>query len=439
MDDLVSLCKRRGFLYQGSEIYGGLSGTWDFGPLGIQLKRNLTDLWWRMFVEQRPDIYGLESSIIMNSQVWKASGHLDGFVDLVVEDTATKQRYRADHLLEEQGIEIDDFSPERIGQLIEENGLKSPAGNPLSTPQRFNMMFKTQIGASDTQAQDAYLRPETAQGIFVNFKNVVDSCQPDLPFGIAQIGKSFRNEISPRDFVFRAREFEQMEIEYFCRLEDWQEVFEDFRLKTYDWLELIGLPRALVSELEVPESERAHYSQRTVDFMFEFPFGKKELYGLAYRGDYDLKQHQRLSGKSLEYVDKRTQAKFLPVCIEPSFGVERTILALLQSAWREDTGNKRTYLALKPEIAPYRYAVSPLVANKPELVGKAREIFRILQAKYGRVVWDDHSNIGKRYRRQDEIGTPWCVTVDFQTLEDGTVTRRERDTLEQSRQAVADL
>ncbi len=439
LDDLVSLCKRRGFLYPGSEIYGGLSGTWDFGPLGVQLKRNIADLWWRMFVEKRTDIYGLDSAIIMNPQVWRASGHLDGFVDLVVEDVVTKERHRADHLLEEKGIKITDFSLQNIERLIKEHELKSPAGNQLSVPSRFNMMFQTQIGVDDAQSQTVYLRPETAQGIFVNFKNIVDSFQPDLPFGIAQIGKSFRNEISPRDFVFRTREFEQMEIEYFCRQDAWQEVFERFRQQFYEWFDLIGISADLISELEVPKSERAHYSQRTIDFLFEFPFGKKELYGLAYRGDYDLRQHQKLSNKNLEYVDKHTQEKFLPVCIEPSFGVERTILALIQSVYRRDDANQRVYLAFPPAVAPHKYAVSPLVANKPDLVKKARQIFQILQAKYGRVVWDDHSNIGKRYRRQDEIGTPWCIVIDFQTLEDETVTRRDRDTLEQVRVKFSEL
>ena len=285
MDDLVSLCKRRGFLYQGSEIYGGLSGIWDFGPLGVQLKRNLLDLWWRMFVEQRADIYGLDSAIMMNPKVWQASGHLDGFVDMVVEDKLTGQRYRADHLLEDKGVEINDFSLSNIEALLDKHQIKSPNGNPLSPPKNFNMMFETKIGADGEGAQSVYLRPETAQGIFVNFKNIIDSFQPDLPFGIAQIGKSFRNEISPRDFIFRTREFEQMEIEYFCRQEDWQSVFEDFRKKFYEWFDAIGLVKELISELEVPESERAHYSQRTIDFEFEFPFGKKRALriGLPWR------------------------------------------------------------------------------------------------------------------------------------------------------------
>ena len=439
LEELISLCKRRGFLYQGSEIYGGLAGTWDWGPLGVQLKRNLQREWWRTFVEQRADIYGLESAILMNAQVWRASGHLDGFADLVVEDTVTGERLRVDHLLEEQGIETTELNAATADSLIKKHRLKSPQGNPLAAAKPFNMMFETRIGADAGQSQATYLRPETAQGIFVNFKNVVDSFQPDLPFGIAQMGKSFRNEISPRDFVFRSREFEQMEIEYFCHPTDWQKVFEELRREAYSWFEGVGLDAELISEIDVPKDQRAHYSQKTIDLEFEFAFGKKELFGLAYRGDYDLKQHQALSGKNLEYIDKRTREKFLPVCVEPSFGMERTILALLQSVYRHDEKNERVFLAFPPQIAPCQYAVSPLVANKPELVAKARQVFDLLQAKHGRVVWDDHSNIGKRYRRQDEIGTPWCVVIDFQTLEDGTVTRRDRDTLEQVRQPIEQI
>ena len=439
LEELISLCKRRGFLYQGSEIYGGLAGTWDWGPLGVQLKRNLQQEWWRTFVEQRADIYGLESAILMNSQVWQASGHLDGFADLVVEDTVTGQRWRVDHLLEGQGIETTELDVAVADALIKKHNLKSPQGNPLSAAKPFNMMFETRIGADAGQAQATYLRPETAQGIFVNFKNVIDSFQPDLPFGIAQMGKSFRNEISPRDFIFRSREFEQMEIEYFCHQKDWQKAFEELRREAYRWFEDIGLDMALISEIDVPEDQRAHYSQKTIDLEFEFAFGKKELFGLAYRGDFDLKQHQALSGKNLEYIDKRTQEKFLPVCVEPSFGMERTVLALLQSVYRRDDKNGRVFLAFPPQIAPCQYAVSPLVVNKPELVAKARQVFDLLQARHGRVIWDAHSNIGKRYRRQDEIGTPWCIVIDFQTLEDGTVTRRDRDSLEQVRQPIEQI
>ena len=436
LEELVSLAKRRGFVYQGSEIYGGLAGVWDYGPLGAQLKKNLIDSFWRTFVEKRSDIYGLDSSILMHPKVWQASGHLKNFVDPLVEDKKTGQRFRADHLLEAAGLKAA-TDPEEIEALIETHDLKSPEGNPLSLPSQFNLMFATQVGAQ--QDLKTYLRPETAQGIFVNFKNILDTFRPDLPFGIAQVGKAFRNEISPRDFLFRAREFEQLEIEYFCRVKDWEDVFANFQAEIPAWFSEIGLNADLLSELEISAEERAHYSQRTIDFEFAFPFGRKELCGLAYRGDYDLRQQQNLSGKNLAYIDKKTQEKMLPVCIEPSLGVDRLFLALLQSAYRRDSKNERTYLAFKPEIAPVQYAVSPLLSNKSELVAKARQVWSLMQEKYGRVAWDDHGNIGKRYRRQDEIGTPWCVVIDFQTLEDNTVTRRHRDTLDQLRVEINKL
>ncbi|MCY3804632.1 MAG: glycine--tRNA ligase [Candidatus Saccharibacteria bacterium] len=439
LEDIVSLCKRRGFLYQGSEIYGGLSGTWDLGPLGVQLKRNILQSWWQTFVEKRSDIYGLDSAILMNPQVWQASGHLEGFVDPIVKDQVTKIDYRADHLLEDQGFEVEGLNLKELQSLIDDNQIKSPDSNPLSRLNQFNLMFQTRIGAQDERAQTVYLRPETAQGIFVNFKNLIDSFQPDLPFGIAQIGKAFRNEISPRDFVFRSREFEMLEIEYFCPPAQWQTIFDQIKIDLNDWLVSLGISLDSLTELEVPESERAHYSQRTIDMQFAFPFGEKELYGLAYRGDYDLRQHQDLSGKSLEYIDKKTQSKFLPVCIEPSIGVERLLLAVLQSAYKVDKENKRVYLALPAGLAPIKYAVSPLVNNKADLITKALTIFKNLQAKYGCVVWDDHGNIGKRYRRQDEVGTPACIVIDFQTLEDDTVTVRSRDDLQQKRLKISAL
>lgn len=440
LEDISSLCKRRGFFYPGSDIYGGLAGTWDYGPLGTQLKRNIQTAWWQMFVEQRDDVYGIDTAILMNSSVWRASGHTGaGFTDLLVEDTTTKKRYRADHLLEEKGIDVSDSSLEQITDLIEQHGLKSPDNNKLSCPKNFNLLFETNIGATDDSASKIYMRPETAQGMFINFRNVVDSLQPDLPFGLAQIGKSFRNEISPRDFLFRLREFEQMEIEYFCRQQDWQEQFEHWRQAIYRWLDLVGINCKLVSELDVPESDRAHYSRKTIDFEFDFPFGKKELYGLAYRTDYDLRNHQEHSSKSLEYITKDTHEKLIPHCIEPTFGVERTILAILCSVYKEDSKNNRAYLALPESIAPVLYCVSPLLKNKTELVQKAQAVYKVLQSKYGRVMWDDDGNIGKRYRRQDEIGTPWCIVVDFDTLEDGTVTIRHRDTLKQTRVAPGDI
>ena len=442
MEDIISLCKRRGFIYQGSDVYGGLSGTWDYGPLGVQLKRNIMNLWWRMFVDERDDIYGVDAAILMNPKVWKASGHVDTFVDPLCEDTVNHRRYRTDHILKDNRVDADGLTMEQMDEVIAEKGIKSPDGNPLSKSRTFNMMFKTSVGATESEDSVAYLRPETAQGIFTNFKNVVDSFYPDLPFGIAQQGKAFRNEIAPRDFVFRSREFEQMEIEYFVNPENWQEAFDELLKSTHEFLEALGLDPRNIHELDVPAEDRAHYSKKTIDIEYDFPIGKEELMGIAYRTDFDLMNIQRVSGKSMEYTIKGTNEKFVPHVIEPSFGVERALMAVLSSAYREDeqNGSKRVYLALPEHLAPVKFAVSPLLKNKPELVEKAREIYANLSKKNpGRVMWDDNGNIGKRYRRQDEIGTPHCVVVDFQTLEDDTVTVRERDTTEQRRVKVEEL
>ena len=442
MEDIISLCKRRGFIYQGSDVYGGLSGTWDYGPLGVQLKRNIMNLWWRMFVDERDDIYGVDAAILMNPKVWKASGHVDTFVDPLCEDTVNHRRYRTDHILKDNGVDADGLTMEQMDEVIAEKGIKSPDGNPLSKSRTFNMMFKTSVGATESEDSVAYLRPETAQGIFTNFKNVVDSFYPDLPFGIAQQGKAFRNEIAPRDFVFRSREFEQMEIEYFVNPENWQEAFDELLKSTHEFLEALGLDPRNIHELDVPAEDRAHYSKKTIDIEYDFPIGKEELMGIAYRTDFDLMNIQRVSGKSMEYTIKGTNEKFVPHVIEPSFGVERALMAVLSSAYREDeqNGSKRVYLALPEHLAPVKFAVSPLLKNKPELVERAREIYANLSKKNpGRVMWDDNGNIGKRYRRQDEIGTPHCVVVDFQTLEDDTVTVRERDTTEQRRVRTEEL
>ncbi len=423
MEDIVSLCKRRGFIYQGSEIYGGLSGTWDYGPLGVTLKRNIMKLWWDMFVDDRDDMFGVDAAILMNQKVWQASGHVDTFTDPLVECGNCKGRFRAD--------KIDLSKCPSCGQK-----------DAFSEPRQFNMMFKTNVGPVDDESSISYLRPETAQGIFTNFKNVVDGFYPDLPFGIGQQGKAFRNEISPRDFVFRSREFEQMEIEYFVQPDKWEEAFEAWRKAVWDWCEALGLPRESVHELEVPENDRAHYSKRTIDFEFDFPIGREELLGLAYRTDFDLKNIQDNSSKSQEYTIKGTTDKFIPHVIEPSFGLERAIMAVLTAAYTEDevNGEKRIYLKLPEHLAPVKFAVSPLLKNKPELVEKAREVYSALKKKHGAVIWDDNGNIGKRYRRQDEIGTPYCVVIDFETLEgDGTVTIRDRDTTEQKRISIDDL
>ena len=442
METLVSLCKRRGFIYQGSDVYGGLSGTWDYGPLGVALKRNIMNLWWRRFVDERDDMYGVDAAILMNQKVWKASGHVDTFVDPLCEDTVNHRRYRTDHILKDNGVDADGMTMEQMDAVIAERGIKSPDGNPLSKSRTFNMMFKTHVGATESEDSISYLRPETAQGIFTNFKNVVDSFYPNLPFGIAQQGKAFRNEIAPRDFVFRSREFEQMEIEYFVDPEHWQEAFDELLAATHDFLAELGLKPEHIHELDVPAEDRAHYSKKTIDIEYDYPIGREELMGIAYRTDFDLMNIQRVSGKSMEYTVKGTNTKFVPHVIEPSFGVERALMAVLSGAYREDeqNGEKRVYLALSEHLAPVKFAVSPLLKNKPELVEKARDVYaQLAKANPGRVMWDDNGNIGKRYRRQDEIGTPHCVVIDFQTLEDGTVTVRERDTTEQRRVNIEEL
>jgi glycyl-tRNA synthetase len=438
MDKIVSLAKRRGFIYQGSEIYGGLAGTWDYGPLGVALKNNIKNLWWKMFVTDREDMYGLDAALLMNAKVWEASGHVEGFSDPLVECEKCHRRFRDDAIINE------------VTEAVKEefqNGRRCPfCLGKLTEPRQFNMMFKTTVGAVEDSSSVSYLRPETAQGIFVNFKNVVDSFHPKLPFGIGQIGKAFRNEITPRDFVFRVREFEQMEVEYFINGKEWEEHFEKWRQMMLAWVEAIGLDKDSVHELEVPDGERAHYSKRTIDFEFDFPFGRKELYGLAYRTDYDLSQHQKHSGQKLEYLDEASGERFLPHVIEPSLGVDRTVLAILSSAYQEDemNGEKRAYLKFNSNIAPVRAAIFPLLKNKPELVAKAREIYGELKKSIPNLMFDDNGNIGKRYRRQDEIGTPHCVTIDFDTLGEkpelkDTVTLRDRDTGEQKRVKIEEL
>jgi glycyl-tRNA synthetase len=462
MEKLVSLAKRRGFIFQGSEIYGGLAGTYDFGPLGVALKNNIKNLWWKRFVEDREDMYGVDAAILMNQNVWKASGHVATFADPLVEDLKTQKRYRADHLLEDAGIDPKGMTPAQMDALIKEKKIKSPDGNPLGDLKQFNMMFKTHVGGSEGEEAVSYLRPETAQGMFVNYKNVLDSLHPKLPFGLAQIGKAFRNEIAPRDFIFRLRELEQMEIEYFVDPNiaetsegGWKHVFDHFRTQMHDFTEKdLGLTKTKVHELEIAPEDRAHYSKRTIDFEFDFPFGKKELYGLAYRTDFDLRQHSTFSGVDLSYFDEEKKTRFIPHCIEPSFGVERTVLAVLSDAYSEEKKDgeeeTRVYLKFSPKVAPIKVAVFPLLKNKPVLVEKAREVYGMIKKELGvigihGVEFDDNGNIGKRYRRQDEIGTPFCVTVDFDTIEKvdpktgATVTLRHRDNGSQERIAISEL
>ena len=437
MDRIVSLAKRRGFIWQGSEVYGGMRGTWDYGPLGLALKRKIMNEWWEFFVENREDMFGVDAAIIMNPKVWKASGHAATFADPLVEDLKTGERYRADHLLKDAGIEAEGLSNEKITEIIREKGLKSPKGNDLSDVRSFNMMFQTNVGAVVNENSVAYLRPETAQGIFTNYKNVVDAFYPSLPFGLAQQGKAFRNEISPRDFVFRSREFEQMEIEYFVKPENWESEFEKLLQLVREFLtEKMGLPKESLFELEVPAEDRAHYSKRTVDFEFNYPIGKEELMGIAYRTDFDLGNIQRASGKSMEYTDKQTREKFIPHVIEPSFGVERLLMAVLSNAYTEveSEGKTRTYLALPENLAPTKIIVAPLLKNKEVLVEKAKEVYSELRKKYKNVEFDLNGKVGKVYAKADEIGVPKVVVIDFETVEgDGLVSVRNRDDASQIR------
>ena len=415
MDKIVSLCKRRGFVYPGSEIYGGLANSWDYGPLGAELKNNVKNYWWRRFVQSRDDIVGIDAALIMNPKVWEASGHLKEFSDPLVECKKCHNRFRADKI----------------------NGICPVCGSKeFSEAKQFNLMLKTFLGPAEEKANAAYFRPETAQAMFVDFKNVLETSRRKLPFGIAQIGKAFRNEITPGNFIFRTREFEQMEIEYFIPEpssdEEWQKYFEEWREEMVSWMKEVGIDAKKVYEVDIPDGERAFYSKKTIDFEFDFPFGQSELYGLAYRTDFDLKNHF----KEAPYKDQQTGKEFWPHVMEPTWGVDRTILAILCSAYTED--GERVVLKLNPKMAPYKAAVFPLLANKPQLVGKAREIHDDLRKNF-MVAWDERGNIGKRYYSQDEIGTPYCLTVDFQTLDDNTVTVRDRDTAKQERINTAQL
>ncbi len=427
MEKIVSLCKRRGFVYQGSEIYGGLAGTWDYGPLGVALKKHIEHLWWKRFVLERDDMYPVDAAILMHPKVWEASGHVSGFSDPLVECKKCKKRFRADHL--------DDTN-------------KCPeCGGTLGEARQFNMMFKTHIGAMEDESAVSYLRPETAGGMFVNFKNILDTFHPKLPFGMAQIGKAFRNEIAPRDFIFRVRELEQMEIEYFVRPSEWEEHFKLFEREQRDFLvHDLGLTEAKIHRIEVPAADRAHYSKHSIDTEFDFPFGQKELLGLAYRTDYDLKAHTEHSKVDLSYFDEESKERLVPHVIEPTFGVGRLLLAVIADAYAEDeqNGETRVYLKFKPSVAPVKAAVFPLLKNKPELVAKAREVYSMLKKDIPHIMWDDNGNVGKRYRRQDEIGTPFCITIDFDTLGEtpemlDTVTVRHRDSGEQERVALGEL
>jgi len=445
MDKIVALSKRRGFVFPGSDIYGGLANTWDFGPLGAELRNNIKQLWWRTFVQRRRDMVGLDGGILMHPKVWEASGHVVNFNDPLVDCKTCKSRFRADHLIEDKlGVHADGKSPDELTAILSEANLPCPrCGNrTLTDARQFNMMFRTTIGPVEETGVQVYLRPETAQAIFVQYKNILNSGRMKLPFGIGQIGKSFRNEITPGNFIFRDIEFEQMEIEYFSKPEDASELFETWLESMWGWLDLIGINRENLRVREHDKQELSHYSSRTVDFEYRFPepLGWKELYGLANRSDFDLKQHQEYSGEDLTYFDQPTGQRFLPHVIEPTFGVERTFLMLLLDAYDEeqtfDVNGKpdvRVLLRLHPRIAPYKAAILPLV-KKPELTDVGWSLFNRIEAETPYLIdYDESANIGKRYRRADEIGTPYCITVDFDTLDDQAVTVRDRDTTAQQR------
>jgi len=417
MEKVISLCKRRGFIFPGSEIYGGLANSWDYGPLGVELKNNIKNAWWERFVHQRDDMVGLDAALIMNPKVWESSGHLKNFSDPLVECKKCHHRFREDNLKEKK-------CPDCKGDLM-------PA-------KQFNLMFKTHLGATEDKDSVVYFRPETAQAMFVDFKNVLDTTRRKLPFGIAQVGKAFRNEITPGNFIFRTREFEQMEIEYFIKENDWEKSFEMWQKEVWLWMtEVLGLSKKNVHELDVPDGERAHYSKKTIDFEYDYPFGRKELYGLAYRTDFDLKSHF----KEAPYEDTLTEPgqvgeKFYPHVIEPTWGVDRSVLAVLCNSYIEE--DDRVVLKFPVKLAPYKVAVFPLLKNKPELVAKAKEVYNNLKKNFV-VAFDDRGNIGKRYYSQDEIGTPFCVTIDFDTLKDEAVTVRNRDTTKQERVKIDNL
>src|SRR3989339_989519 len=424
MEKIVSLCKRRGFVFPGSEIYGGLANSFDYGPLGVELKNNIKNLWWKRFVHKRDDLIGIDAALIMNPKVWQASGHLETFSDPLAECKKCHHRFRADKI----------------------DGKKCPdCGGELTASKQFNLMLKTFLGPVEDAENTVYFRPETAQAMFVDFKNVLDTSRKRIPFGIAQIGKAFRNEITPGNFIFRTREFEQMEIEYFIKENDWQKSFEYWLAEMYEWMNYLGLSKEHIHNLEVPDGERAHYSKRTVDIEYDFPFGKSELYGLAYRTDFDLKNHSNSSGVDLVYTDPESGEKYIPHVIEPTFGVDRSVLAVLVEAYCEEEapttkeGETETRVVLKipKHIAPIKVAILPL-SKKEELSNVAKEIHKEVSRNFF-AEYDETQSIGKRYRRQDEIGTPYCVTIDFDSLEDKKVTVRDRDTMEQERIEIKEL
>ncbi|MBU1119346.1 glycine--tRNA ligase [Patescibacteria group bacterium] len=448
MDTIVNLCKQRGFVFPGSDIYGGLANTWDYGPLGVELLNNIKQAWWKRFVTSREDMYGIDSGIIMNPKIWEASGHVDAFHDPLVECKKCHKRFRADHLVEEQlGESIEGKSLKELDAIIQAADLAcvNCKAQEFGSARTFNLLFKTFIGPAEDSKSVAYLRGETAQGMFVNFKNILDTMRPKLPFGMAQIGKAFRNEITPGNFIFRTLEFEQMEIEYFVKEGEWEKWFDYWQKEMDEWVQSLGILKEEYKIREHDKDELSHYSKKTIDFEYDFPFGGfKELYGLAYRTDFDLKNHIEKSGVDLQYFNQQEGEKFIPHVIEPTFGVGRTFLATLLSAYTEEDApsakggtEKRVVLKLPKHLAPYQVAVLPL-SKKEELSSVAKELFKGLSSDFS-TEYDETQSIGKRYRRQDEIGTPYCITVDFESLEDNAVTVRDRDTMTQERVNMNEL
>ena len=447
MDEIVSLAKRRGFVFPGSEIYGGLANTWDYGPVGVELKNNIKQAWWKFFVKDRDDVVGLDAAILMNSKVWEASGHTAGFNDALVDCKKCRARLRADHLIEDNlDVKVEGKSLKEVTEIIKTNNLKCPScgKSDFTEARQFNLMFKTYQGVTEEGNNIIYLRPETAQAMFVNFKNVLNSTHKKIPFGVAQIGKSFRNEITPGNFIFRTVEFEQMELEYFIKEEDWQKQFDYWQGEMIKWLEYIGVKKENYSIREHDKEELSHYSKKTIDIEYDFPFGTKELYGLAYRGNFDLTQHQKHSKQNMEYFDTEDNQKYIPHIIEPTFGVDRSVLAVMIDAYTEEevstaNGKTETRVVMKfnKNIAPVKVAILPL-SKKENLSKKAREVFDLVKTEFTSQ-YDEAQSIGKRYRRQDEIGTPYCVTVDFESLDDDAVTVRDRDTMEQKRVKISEL
>ncbi|MFA6183721.1 MAG: glycine--tRNA ligase [Parcubacteria group bacterium] len=441
MEKIVSFCKRKGFIFPSSEIYGGFANSYSYGPYGAELKNNIKKLWWKKVVQEREDIIGIDGPILLNSKLWEASGHTSGFNDAMVDCKKCKKRFRADHVVEEATGKDLEGQLEAMTKVLKEEKVKCPecGESDWTNVREMNMMFKTEMNG---YYGDVYLRPETAGAIFIEFKNIVDSMRVKVPFGIAQIGKAFRNEIVAGNFIFRLREFEQMEIEFFIDPEkDWETVFENWTIFQENFAMALGAKKEDLRRYEHAKEKLSHYSRKTVDIEYKFPFGFGELFGLAHRGDFDLSQHAKFSGKKLEYFDAEKNRRFVPHVIEPTFGLDRSILLTLLAAYREEQmedGSERAVMKFPKNLAPIKVAIFPLLKNKPELVKKAKEIFDNLKGDF-MCEFDDNGNIGKRYRRQDEIGTPYCLTVDFETLEDGCVTVRDRDTMEQKRIKIEEL